>query len=124
MKDKEEKNGPDEKIYTEKDMNFASLQRDVASIKERITDIMNLMREHDNKYVTKADYAKDNAADNLRIVRAITATELQDKRLEALEDSFLKIKTVIGVIMAVIGFLGIPLIIQILQLIGGVLGQN
>lgn len=121
---KEEKNSIDEKIYTEKDMNFASLQRDVASIKERITDIMNLMREHDNKYVTKADYAKDNEADNLRIVRAITATELQDKRLEALEDSFLKIKTVIGVIMAVIGFLGIPLIIQIFQFIGGVLGQN
>ena len=66
----------------------------------------------------------DRETDHTKITKAEDLLSLQDKRIEVLEELFLKLKTIIGVMTAVIGFLGIPLIIQIFQFIGGVLGQN
>lgn len=63
----------------------------------------------------------DRESDHAKLSQVSIVLEAQDKRIEVLEDAHLKQRTIIGFIMAVVGLLGIPVIIQILQLIGGLL---
>jgi hypothetical protein len=53
-----------DKLYSQQDLDLLLMKTDIKSIKERITDIVNLMREHDNKYVTKEEYSRDKASND------------------------------------------------------------
>lgn len=66
----------------------------------------------------------DRETDRTKINEALETLKSHDIRIEAVEDTQLKHRSITGFIMVVVGLLGIPLILQIIGIIIGLINPQ